>query len=111
MKLYLAGPLFTQAEQTWLRALKSEVEVLAKDLSCGIDVVWPGDLVSPEDIILTKIEWSKGRQDSRQLDDALHVAAVQLPKLDKQYLKKWAKELNITDELNNLLSNAEKLQD
>ena len=50
MKLYLAGPLFTQAEQNWLRALKSEIEVCAKDLGSGIDVVWPGDLVSPEDI-------------------------------------------------------------
>ena len=50
MKLYLAGPLFTQAEQNWLRALKSEVEVCAKDLGRAIDVVWPGDLVSPEDI-------------------------------------------------------------
>ena len=69
--------------------------------------VW---VVSAEDIILTKIEWSKGRQDSRQFDDALHVAAVQLPSLDRQYLNKWAKELNITDELNSLLTNAEKLQ-
>jgi nucleoside 2-deoxyribosyltransferase len=50
MKLYLAGPLFTQAEQTWLKALKSEVEVLAKDLGSPVDVLWPGDLVSPEDI-------------------------------------------------------------
>ena len=30
MKLYLAGPLFTQAEQNWLRDLKSEIEVCAK---------------------------------------------------------------------------------
>jgi nucleoside 2-deoxyribosyltransferase len=43
-------PLFSQAEQTWWRALKSEVEVLAKDLGSAIDVVWPGDLVSPEDL-------------------------------------------------------------
>ncbi len=50
MKLYLAGPLFTQAEQNWLRALKSEIEVCAKDLGRAVDVVWPGELVSPEDI-------------------------------------------------------------
>jgi nucleoside 2-deoxyribosyltransferase len=50
MKLYLAGPLFTQAEQNWLRILKSEIEVCAKKLGRDVDVVWPGDLVSPEDI-------------------------------------------------------------
>ena len=50
MKLYLAGPLFTQAEQNWLRALKKDVEELAKELGRDIDVVCPGDLVSLEDI-------------------------------------------------------------
>ena len=50
MKLYLAGPLFTQAEQNWLRGLKSQIEVCAKELGRAVDVVWPGDLVAPEDI-------------------------------------------------------------
>ena len=50
MKMYLAGPLFTQAEQNWLRDLKSQIEALAKDAGSDIDVVWPGDLVSPEDV-------------------------------------------------------------
>ncbi len=50
MKLYLAGPLFTQAEQSWLRELKSAIESCAKELGRDVDVVWPGDLVSPEDI-------------------------------------------------------------
>jgi nucleoside 2-deoxyribosyltransferase len=46
MKIYLAGPLFTEPEQNWLRELKSKIEVLAND----VDVVWPYDLVSPEDM-------------------------------------------------------------
>jgi len=50
MKIYLAGPLFTQAEQNWLRALKVQIESCAKDVGSAVDVVWPGDLVSPEDI-------------------------------------------------------------
>ncbi len=50
MKLYLAGPLFTRAEQNWLRNLKSEIEACAKGLGRAVDVVWPGDLVSQEDI-------------------------------------------------------------
>lgn len=50
MKLYLAGPLFTQAEQNWLRDLKSKIEALAVKAGKEIDVVWPYELVSPEDM-------------------------------------------------------------
>ena len=50
MKLYLAGPLFTQAEQNWLRDLKSKIQVLAAKADKEIDVVWPYELVSPEDM-------------------------------------------------------------
>jgi len=50
MKFYLAGPLFTQAEQNWLRDLKSKLEVLAVKAGKEIDVVWPYELVSPEDM-------------------------------------------------------------
>ena len=61
MKLYLAGPLFTQAEQNWLRNLKSEIASLAND----VDVVWPGDLVSEEDIK----KWIRGTITSGQDDN------------------------------------------
>ena len=50
MKLYLAGPLFTQAEQNWLRDLKSKVEALTAKAGKEIDVVWPYELVSPGDM-------------------------------------------------------------
>ena len=50
MKFYLAGPLFTQAEQNWLRDLKSKLEALAAKADKKIDVVWPYELVFPEDM-------------------------------------------------------------
>ncbi len=50
MKIYLAGPLFTQAEQNWLRILKAEIENLAAGAGKEIDVVWPYELVSQEDL-------------------------------------------------------------
>ena len=50
MKIYLAGPLFTQAEQNWLRDLKSEIENLAAGAGKEIEAVWPYELVSPEDL-------------------------------------------------------------
>ncbi|MHC5059631.1 MAG: nucleotidyl transferase AbiEii/AbiGii toxin family protein [Planctomycetota bacterium] len=63
-------------------------------------------VVSPEDTILSKLEWSKGRQSQQQFQDALGVLVVQADRLDIQYLQKWAKELGITDELTKLLDTA-----
>ncbi|MFH0795975.1 MAG: hypothetical protein V2A65_02840 [Candidatus Omnitrophota bacterium] len=67
-------------------------------------------VVSPEDIILSKLEWSKNSESERQFRDALGVAAVQWKTLDKEYLRKWARELKVEDILEDLLKNAEKLQ-
>ena len=71
----------------------------------GLDV-W---VTSPEDIILSKLEWSKDSQSERQFGDALGVAVVQWNRLDVDYLRKWAKELQVTDSLEQLLEQAGKL--
>ena len=67
-------------------------------------------VVSPEDAILSKLEWSKKSESGLQFRDALGIAVVQWESLDKEYLRKWARELNIDDLLQTLLNNAEKLQ-
>lgn len=67
-------------------------------------------VVSPEDAILSKLEWSKAGESERHFRDALGVAVVQWVVLDKEYLRKWARELKVEDLLENLLKNAEKLQ-
>lgn len=67
-------------------------------------------IVSPEDSILSKLEWSKEGESERQFNDAVGVAAVQWDSLDIDYLKKCAEELEIKDLLNRLLEEAEKLQ-
>ena len=43
-RIYLAGPLFSEAEQNWLRAFKSEL------LGRGYDVLWPFELFNQEEI-------------------------------------------------------------
>ena len=43
MKIYQAGPLFSDAERTWHKSFKARLEAE------GCEVVWPGDLISPED--------------------------------------------------------------
>jgi hypothetical protein len=64
-------------------------------------------VLSPEDSILSKLEWSKGRQSQTQFKDALGVLETQKDTLDFDYLKKWAKELEVEDSLGNLLEEAE----
>lgn len=73
----------------------------------GLDV-W---IVSPEDAILSKLEWSQGRLDSVQFRDALGVAVVQWCHLDQAYLDKWAKQLQLESLLCQLLEQAQKLAD
>ena len=63
-------------------------------------------VVSPEDSILSKLEWSKGRHSETQYNDALYVLRVQRDTLDVDYLKAWAKKLNIEKELEQLLEAA-----
>ena len=46
MRIYLAGPLFSEAERMWHLSFKKELEEV------GHDVVWPGELVSNDDIAM-----------------------------------------------------------
>jgi hypothetical protein len=55
-----------------------------------------------EDTILAKLEWSKMAGSERQFSDALNVAKLQKENLDKAYLEKWAKELDVLDLLEKL---------
>ena len=73
----------------------------------GIDV-W---LVSAEDVILSKLEWSKGNAGGNQFRDALGVVVAQRGHLDHDYLNKWAKNLQLTGLLEELLKEADKLAD
>ncbi len=56
-------------------------------------------VLSPEDILLNKLVWSKqgGGISDRQWNDVLGVLKVQGSRLDLSYLKQWAAALGITD--------------
>ena len=60
-------------------------------------------IVSPEDVILSKLEWAKNSGSEQQLRDALGVIEVQGDDLDLEYLEKWARALNVEDSLEWLL--------
>jgi hypothetical protein len=54
-------------------------------------------LVSPEDAVLSKLEWARQSGDSeRQLRDASGVLELN-PSLDRQYIEHWAAALGIDD--------------
>jgi hypothetical protein len=59
---------------------------------------------SAEDVILSKLEWSKLGDSERQYRDAMTVAATQPDLLDVNYLRRWAVELNVVALLERLLT-------
>lgn len=60
-------------------------------------------VASAEDVILSKLEWSKLGESERQFLDALKVAVMKGRQLDIGYLQKWAVELGVVEGLNELL--------
>ena len=61
----------------------------------GVEV-W---IAAPEDVLLAKLEWSKAAGSERQLRDAAGIVAVQRDALDGEWLRHWAKELDVEAEL------------
>ncbi|MFH1481499.1 MAG: hypothetical protein ABIG67_09535 [Pseudomonadota bacterium] len=55
------------------------------------------EMATPEDVILSKLEWSRLGSSERQFADALQVARTQGKNLDFSYLEKWALELGVSD--------------
>jgi hypothetical protein len=64
----------------------------------------PAWIATAEDVILHKLVWHRISPCDRQLGDAAGVVAVQEDALDRNYLKRWAQELNLTAEIELLLS-------
>ena len=49
MKIYFAGPLFTEAERRWIRGVKREIEELAARRGRSVEVLWPYELLDREE--------------------------------------------------------------
>ncbi len=60
-------------------------------------------LCSPEDSILSKLEWSKSTGSLRQLEDVKGLLAVRRATLDLGYLRHWAAEIAVEELLLSLL--------
>jgi Mg-chelatase subunit ChlI len=53
-------------------------------------------VVSPEDAVLSKLEWAKGSDSERQLRDVANILEMN-PRLDRQYVERWAGALGVDD--------------
>jgi hypothetical protein len=65
-------------------------------------------ILSPEDAILSKLEWMKGRESDVQYRDAFDVMMVQWDNLDWDYLHHWALALGVAEALECLEAEAKK---
>lgn len=52
-------------------------------------------IATVEDIVISKLEWSKIGQSQRQLEDVAAVLRAELESLDRSYLRKWIAELGL----------------
>jgi hypothetical protein len=75
-----------------------------KEPSLGVDV-W---VASPEDVVLSKLEWAKDSGSQQQMQDVLGVLQVQYERLDREYLRRWAEELGVADKLGELFEEVER---
>ena len=59
-------------------------------------VVWLASVdVSPEDLILSKLDWAKESRSQMQLDDVRNLLRS-VQGLDTEYLNRWADRLGLT---------------
>lgn len=61
-------------------------------------------LISAEDLILTKLLWSKRVESERHLRDASGILKIQGGRLDEKYLNLWAKKLDVANLLKKVLA-------
>jgi hypothetical protein len=72
----------------------------------GIDL-W---ILSPEDVILSKLDWAKDSGSDLQFRDVFGVIKVQWDKLDWDYLQHWAKILGVEKNLETVKEEVRKLR-
>ncbi len=50
---------------------------------------------SPEDVVISKLEWAKLAQSQRHLEDVAGILRMRWESLDRSYLEKWISELGL----------------
>jgi hypothetical protein len=68
----------------------------------------PVTVSTPEDTILSKLEWSRDARSEQQYRDAVAIAALGGRQIDRDYLRRWAEELGLSRALERLLADADE---
>lgn len=66
----------------------------------------PVVIATAEDILLSKLEWAKEGQSDRQVEDAAGIIATQGAELDRAYVERWVRELELTQQWQRALETA-----
>lgn len=74
-------------------ARRVDAEILGTDVK----------VATPEDVILSKLEWATKGESERQIRDAASVVSAMSDQLDFRYMHQWALELGILDQLNRVI--------
>ncbi len=88
-------------------AFEKQVMSRRKSLKLSDSMSKNFSVISPEDIVLLKLQWFHDSSSERQWRDVLGILAVQAEKLDFEYLNKWADILRINQLLAKAISEAE----
>jgi hypothetical protein len=64
-------------------------------------------VASPEDVVISKLEWGRLSQSQRQIEDAAAIMRSRWESLEREYLKKWIEDLHLSAEWNSALGKAE----
>lgn len=64
--------------------------------------------ITPEDLVLSKLNWAKQGESERQIRDVVGVLVNQWDNLDWDYVHHWASELNVTEVLDRAMVEARK---
>jgi len=48
-----------------------------------------------EDLIIAKMEWAKRGQSARQIEDVAGILKLRFPELDRAYVERWVRELEL----------------
>lgn len=55
-------------------------------------------ITSPEDVVLSKLEWAKMGQSQRQIEDVAAILQLRWKSLDQEYIREWMTELGLEKE-------------
>lgn len=80
MKIYLAGPLFSEAERAWLSSTRERIEALGRKRGARVSVIWPYELITQAEI---EALGARAKQEIfRRCREALHEADLVVALLD-----------------------------